>query len=168
MNNKMFSKRFITAITLCLIGLITFGCSSKSRVGGMLNLDTDLTLEFIIDRDVNPNDSERPSPLYLRLYQLSSPTQFEKSEFVDIYEKDKEILKDELIARQDLSPFIPGETRKERFVLKPGTRYIAIYAEFSQYSKSTYKVVFPVTENNVIRNREKISISGKTVKILKK
>lgn len=145
------------------------GCSSsKSRVGGVLNLDTDLRLTFVVDENVNPNDNQRPSPVFVRLYQLKSPTLFEKADFIDLFERDTELLGGELISTQVLKPLIPGEGRTDRFVLQGGARYIALYAEFSQYRGANYKVIFPVTENNIIRNAVTVQISGTDVTLLKK
>ncbi|MGN0920124.1 MAG: type VI secretion system lipoprotein TssJ [Cellvibrio sp.] len=159
---------YLKIVLIFIVASVITSCSTKSRVGGMLNLDTDLTLEFIIAENINPNESGRPSPLYIRLYQLDDTIEFEKSDFIDLYEKDQTLLGSSLINRQDLTPFIPGEDRKERFVLKPGTRFIGLYAEFSQYPQSLYKIIFPITENNVIRNKEKILINGNRMTLDKK
>lgn len=157
----------ITFFTL-LIFAVGACSSSKSRVGGVLNLDTDLKLTLKVASDINPDDNNRPSPVFIRFYQLKSTTAFDKADFIDIYEQDKEILGGDIINKQTLKPLVPGETRTERLLLEPGTRAVAIYAEFSQYAGSTYKVTFPVTENNIIRNAETVEISGRTLSLIKK
>jgi len=157
---------FICFASIALV--VTAGCSSsKSRVGGALNLDTDLKLTFILDADINPDDNKSPSPVFVRMYELKSPTLFDKADFIDIYERDKEVLGGEMITKQSLKPLKPGETRTERFVLQGGTHYVALYAEFSQYPGSVYKVSFPVTENNIIRNKATIKISGTRMTLVK-
>ncbi|HTF98506.1 MAG TPA: type VI secretion system lipoprotein TssJ [Cellvibrio sp.] len=154
---------------LIVMLLAVISCSSsKSRVGGVLNLDTDLKLTLQVSSDINPDDNNRPSPVFVRFYQLKSTTAFDKADFIDIYERDKEVFGGDIVSKQTLKPLVPGETRIERLVLEPGTRAIAIYAEFSQYAGSTYKVTFPVTENNVIRNAETVQISGRTLSLVKK
>lgn len=156
-------------LLLSMIFLTIAGCSSsKSRVGGVLNLDTDLKLTLNVASNINPDDNNRPSPVFIRFYQLKSTTAFNKADFIDIYERDKEVFGGDIISKQTLKPLVPGETRIERLVLEPGTRAIAIYAEFSQYAGSTYKVTFPVTENNVIRNAEILHISGRTLSLATK
>ena len=168
MNNRYLFTRLglMRAILLAVTVLTIASCSSsKSRVGGVLNLDTDLKLTLNVASDINPDDNNRPSPVFIRFYQLKSTTAFDKADFIDIYERDKEVFGGDIVNKQTLKPLIPGETRVERLVLEPGTRAIAIYAEFSQYAGSTYKVTFPVTENNVIRNAEVIQISGRVVSL---
>lgn len=175
-NNRflsVFSRSFIncaiTTLAIISTAMLLLACSSsKSRVGGVLNLDTDLKLTFEVASDINPDDSSRPSPVFVRFYQLKSATAFDKADFIDIYERDKEIFGGDIISKQVLKPLLPGVGRVETFVLEPGAKMIAIYAEFSQYPGSTYKVIFPVTENNVIKNKVTIKLSGRTISLVKK
>lgn len=164
-----FIFRALAAFALVSIAMLMVACSSsKSRVGGVLNLDTDLKLTFEVASDINPDDSSRPSPVFVRFYQLKSATAFDKADFIDIYERDKEIFGGDIISKQVLKPLLPGVGRVETFVLEPGAKMIAVYAEFSQYPGSTYKVIFPVTENNVIKNKATIKLSGRTISLVKK
>lgn len=176
LNNHLQSDSVFALITRIMAGVIFIsasifmvGCSSsKSRVGGVLNLDTDLKLTFEIASDINPDDYSRPSPVFVRFYQLKSATAFDKADFIDIYERDSEIFGGDIISKQVLKPLSPGVGRTESFVLEQGAKMIAVYAEFSQYPGSTYKVIFPVTENNVIKNKATIKISGRTISLVKK
>jgi len=164
-----FIIRSVTAVMFISLSLFMVGCSSsKSRVGGVLNLDTDLKLTFEVASDINPDDSSLPSPVFVRFYQLKSATAFDKADFIDIYERDTEIFGGDILNKQVLKPLPPGVGRTESFVLEPGAKMIAVYAEFSQYPGSTYKVIFPVTENNVIKNKATIKISGRTISLVKK
>lgn len=156
---------------IALLGMSVFmaGCSSsKSRVGGVLNLDTDLKLMFETASDINPDENSRPSPVFVRFYQLKSATAFDKADFIDIYERDAEIFGGDIVSKQVLKPLLPSVGRTERFVLEPGTKIIALYAEFSQYPGSTYKVTFPVTENNIIKNKVTVKITDRTIALVKK
>lgn len=167
--SRSFINRAITTLAMISTAMLLLACSSsKSRVGGVLNLDTDLKLTFEVASDINPDDSSRPSPVFVRFYQLKSATAFDKADFIDIYERDKEIFGGDIISKQVLKPLLPGVGRVETFVLEPGAKMIAIYAEFSQYPGSTYKVIFPVTENNVIKNKVTIKLSGRTISLVKK
>lgn len=164
-----FITRTIVAFAFVSMSIFMVGCSSsKSRVGGVLNLDTDLKLTFEVASDINPDDSSRPSPVFVRFYQLKSATAFDKADFIDVYERDTEIFGGDIVNKQVLKPLLPGVDRTETFVLEPGAKVIAVYAEFSQYPGSTYKVIFPVTENNVIKNKATIKISGRTIALVKK
>jgi type VI secretion system protein VasD len=167
MFQRIVSTLCVSLVSLALLALVACS-SSKSRVGGALNLDTDLQINFIIDADINPDENKRPSPVFVRLYELKVPTLFEKADFIDIYEREKEALGDSMVAKQSLKPLKPNEKRTDGFVLQSGTRFIGLYAEFSNYSGSAFKVVFPITENNVLKNEATIKISGTSMTIVKK
>lgn len=153
---------------LVLLFVFMTGCSTvNEKVGGALNFDTDLKLQVIASSSVNPDETDRASPVYLRLYQLSDPKAFENASFLDLYEKDKEVLADTFISKQELKRITPDSTRVERFVLTKGTRYVAVFAEFFKYKEARAKVVFPVTSSNVIRDSVKINISGNTMTLSK-
>lgn len=143
-----------------------WGCSSlNSKVGGALSLDTDLTLKFIADADINPDDKNRPSPLFIRLYELKSTRQFERASFIDLYERDKDALGADLLAKQTLKRLQPGDTRKDKLVLNPQTRYVGLVAEFLQYQNAKFKVLIPVAAENVIASSSTVRISGNVMTV---
>jgi len=148
-----------------MASILVSGCQT---VGETLNLDTDVMLSIEVEANVNPDESNKPSPLFLRFYELQSNKVFENADFVDLYEKDSELLGGDLIAKQELKRVTPGESRKENFVLKPETRYIAVYAEFFDYNDSKFRVVVPVENNNVFQDKVKIKISGNQMSLLKR
>jgi len=136
-------------------------CSSiNSSVGGFFNMDTDLEIRFKVDADVNPDDDRKPSPLFVRMYQLKSTKMFNRANFIDLYEKDKEVLGADMLSKQKLRRIKPGESRNENFVLNKKTRFIGLYAEFLQYKKSSFKLLIPVVPTNVIGTSEDVLIAG--------
>lgn len=140
----------------------------NSGVGGVLNLDTDLKLSLVVDSDINPDEQNTPSPLYLRLYQLKSDKMFSKADFIDLYEQDEAKLGADFISKQELKLVKPGEGRVERFVLDKETQYIALFGEFFQFKDANYKLVFPVTANNVIRNAVEVRITSNDIRLIEK
>ena len=149
--NLVFGMAFITLSA----------CSTvNSSVGGFFNMDTDLEIKFKVDADVNPDDDRKPSPLFVRMYQLKSTKMFGRANFIDLYEKDKEVLGADMISVHKLRRIKPGESRDENFVLNKDTRFIGLYAEFLRYKKSGYKLLIPVVPTNVVGTSEKVLIAG--------
>jgi type VI secretion system protein VasD len=139
-------------------------CSTvNTKLGGLLNLDTDLDLKFSADKNINPDDNNSPSPLYIRMYELKSDKKFKRAGFIDLYERDKQVLGDDMIAKQRLKRIIPGERRNKDYVLDPQTHYVGLFAEFQKYKSATFKVVIPVDPTNVIASSSAVHISGNTV-----
>ncbi|MBL1276980.1 MAG: type VI secretion system lipoprotein TssJ [Ectothiorhodospiraceae bacterium] len=143
-------------ITLILSAACT---TMNTKVGGMLNLDSDLKINFLVETDINPDDNQTPSPLILRMYQLKAPTAFNKANFIDIYEKDTEILGSELVSRKKLKRIKPGENHETRFVLDPETKFVGIYAEFLKYKDADFKLIIPIAQTNVFSSTADVKIS---------
>ena len=118
--------------------------SACSNVASVLNLDADLELNVIAKDDINPDDSERASPLVIRLYELKDNKKFEGMEFYDIYLNDKKILGKNLIDKHKLKHFVPDTKRKKQFVLNKKTKYVGLFAEFSNYKDSEFRAVVEI------------------------
>ena len=155
-----------TGIVLAVAAIA--GCTSlNSRVGGVFNMDTDLVLRFKTDADVNPDDKKRPSPVFIRLYELKSTKQFARANFIDLYERDGEVLGADMVAKQTLKRLKPGDERKDSLVLKPETRYVGLVAEFLQYRDAKFKIVIPVAHTNVFATSADVRLSGNNMTLAK-
>ena len=154
-----------SALLIFVTVLLLSGCQT---VGKTLNLDTDVTLTFKTAKNINPDDSQKASPLFVRFYELKSKSIFEKAEFIDLYERDDEILAKDLVSKKELKRLTPGETREETFVLDPDTKYIALFSEFLRYEDSKYQVIVPVETNNIFEDDVKINITSNVMSIVKK
>ena len=167
MLNLKGSLAFVCVGLLSLF--IVTGCSSsKSRVGSALNLDTNLKVNFIVDANINPDENKRPSPVFVRLYELKSPDVFQKADFIDLYEHDTKVLGADYINKQVLKPLSPGLNRTDDFVLKNSATTIGLYVEFSQYRGANYKLNFPIVEHSISKNEVTVKISGTDISIVKK
>lgn len=131
---------------------------AKSPVGSMLKLDTDVRIKFSVAEDINPDEKQTSSPLVVRFYELESNIAFRQADFIGLFEQDDSILGKDLISKRELVPILPGKSRTDRIVVNPKTRYVALFAEFYEYRNSKYKLVFPVTANNVVDNSVNIFI----------
>jgi len=151
-------------LVIALLSIVNIACTTvNSKVGGLLNLDTDLEMAFKVDADINPDDRKTPSPLFVRMYELKSPKMFRKANFIDLFERDSETLGADMISKQRLKRIKPGEGRQENFVLSEETRYVGLYAEFLQYKDAAYKVIIPVVANNVISTSATIRLTGNRI-----
>lgn len=150
-----------------LVAVLSACTTLNTKVGKMLNFDTDLKLTFKVDADINPDDQKTPSPLFIRMYELKSTKQFERASFLELFERDKETLGAGMIAKQRLKRIRPGEDTEVSFVLDSKTQFIGLYAEFSEYKNANFKVVIPVASQNVIASSATIHIAGNALSVLK-
>ncbi len=160
-----YTTYFKSPLFLMSIFMLMSCSSLNSPVGGFFKLDTDLTLTFKVDADINPDDKKTPSPLFIRLYELKATKMFEKANFLDIFEKDKEALGADMLVKHRLKRLKPGEDGEFSVVLDKNTQYVGVFAEFLQYKNSTYKVILPVVINNVFATSATIRVSGNAIRI---
>ena len=151
---------FSLAFVAIFLSVLTACQAVNSSVGGYFDLDTDIRIELLVDADINPDELGIASPLFIRLYELSSNKMMRRADFIEIYERDKEVLGADMIAVHKLKRLKPGENRTEHFVLDKKTNYVALYAEFLQFKESKYKLIIPVVSNNVFRDSVVIRVSG--------
>ncbi|MCP4321111.1 MAG: type VI secretion system lipoprotein TssJ [Psychromonas sp.] len=164
MNKLKFLKTFYVSAMVLLLA----SCSVvNTKVGGVLDLDTDFQLTFVVEDNINPDDSKEPSPVIVRMYELKSTKLFENSNFIDLYERDVEVLGKSMITQQSLKAIKPSEARTANFVLSKDTKYIGLYVEFLQYEDAKYKVTIPIAQTNVVSSSAKVQISENTISILK-
>lgn len=150
-----------------LLSVFLVACSSQeSRVGRMLNLNTDFILTVEAAAQINPSSQDEAAPVFLRLYELSSDEAFEEADFIDLYEREKAVLGDSLIKFRQLPRVAPNEVRDYEMVLNSETRFVGILAEFYQYEDASYKIVVPVTSKNVFRDRLRVRISGNDISLV--
>ncbi len=149
----------LSLLLLLIVGLSA--CQSMNgTVGTVFGLDTDLQIDFEVDADINPDDLGIASPLFIRMYELKSRKMMEKAGFIDLYERDKEVLGADLITVHNLKHFEPGESRTEHFVIAKNANYVVLYAEFLAFKDAKFKLIIPVVANNVFRNSVIIRVSG--------
>ena len=160
-------SRSLLLYSSLLIGsaLLLSGCASlNSTAGGLVRADTDVSLTFVAESDSNPDDNGKPSPVFVRIYELKSPKLFERADFIDLYERDEEILGADLLNKQVLKRLLPGEERKERFKkLAEDAEYVGLFAEFLRYEEAKFKLIVPVARNNLFSNKAKVVISGNSI-----
>lgn len=163
MLNKKITKTLVIFLITPLLLSIGSCTSLNGWVGSKFGFDTDLTLVLRVDSDINPDDKRKPSPLYIRLYELKATKMLRNADFLGLYERDTEVLGADFVAKQELKRILPGGNRMDSFVLHKETRYIALYAEFLDYKAAKYIVIAPVVANNVISTTVTVRVSKNNI-----
>lgn len=136
--------------------LLNSGCSTTAKI---LNLDTEVVLDFQVWPKINPDDNGRASPLVVRMYELKDSRQFLAEDFIDLFEESKERLGADLLAERRLRELTPGLNRTETFQLAPEVKYIGLLGEFIQYENAQARVVIAIEPN---RKTKKVIWINKT------
>lgn len=146
--------RFVLLRGLILsTAFLVSGCASvasgvtSAALGKIFEPDpTSIAAKFVATDFINPDLDNRPSPMIVRFYELSSVGKFNEAGFFKLYEQDEDTLGKDLLERDELQ-FIPGETRTFERELNPETRYIAVMAAFREIDKATWRASFEVVPN---------------------
>jgi len=151
----MLSKTGLAAVALAG-AFVLAGCG-----GGTAAIRADV----VAGADVNPDARGRPSPVVVKVFELKSLAAFEAADFFSLFEKDKETLGGELLARDELS-LVPGGKRALARELKPETRYVGVVAGYRDLERSTWRAAVPVppkktTSVIVLLESRKVSIVAK-------
>jgi len=117
------------------LSLIT-ACSGSSSPG---------TVEFTINAgdDINPDPGKRPSPVVLRIYQLTGGTQFQAADFFQLFDKETPTLGPDLAAREEVT-VAPGKSLKITIQLKPNVQTIGVAAAFRDIDRASWRAAIDV------------------------
>lgn len=139
----MQTQRVLPRVTsVVAAAMLAFGCASTppseevAEVSGRIQVGPEL----------NPNAEGRPSPVFLRIYQLTEKTAFTSAAYDDLADRDTEVLGTSLITRDELElcprepPEAPrsartesrcqGEQRSLTLDIQGDARYLAVMGEF--------------------------------------
>ena len=114
---------------------------------------------------MNPDSRGRPSPVVLRFYELKSLAAFNSADFFGLYERDKETLGPELVAREEFQ-LLPGDKKQFQRQVQPDTRYVGVLAAFRDLERATWRASAPVPANQttplmVTLDGNKVSVSAR-------
>ena len=107
-------------------------------------------MSFIVGPNVNPDPTGRPSPVIVRTYELKSATVFNSSDFFAVFDRDKEILGADLVARDEWA-LTPGSNRQALKNLQRDTRYVGVVAAFRDVERARWRAATFVYPNQTTR-----------------
>ena len=156
--------------SLCYFSLLVYLTGCASTAAGVTKGTLDKIFEddppvldaiYVASPELNPDRKGESSPLVVRIYELKSPTEFNATQFFPLYEDEKDVLGDDLVAfeEKEILPEEKGEIKKE---LNMETRYIGILGAYRDIEHAVWRVYVetPLDETTeVIIKFDKLSIS---------
>ena len=132
MKRNLFIAPFID---LCVVigCLILTACSSSPD-------PTLLDLTLTASADLNPDLTNRPSPMVIKLVELKSHTAFENADYFALSANTKTALGPDYVA-EEVMPVRPGEIKKFKLRLHPESRFIGVLAEYRALDKAVWRYV---------------------------
>lgn len=126
--------RGIQCLFLSLVVLLG-GCVVANAV-----VDPYTNLRFEALGNVNPDGTNRPSPVVVRVYELSSAETFRSAGFFDLYDEPRAVLERDLLSMSELV-VRPGLVQMQPMQLNRKTRYIGVVVAFQNIEDAQWKLV---------------------------
>lgn len=138
------------AINVCFVIMIS-SCSSigsSSEDGSQIVLFERskelLAFSLTAVSKLNPDQNGRPSPLVIRIYQLSSDALFRNADFYKLLDDDAQVLNRDIQQKQQFMVY-PGEKRSRTdMVISRKTRFIGIVGEFRDVDNAVATLLIPI------------------------
>ncbi|MBO1895140.1 MULTISPECIES: type VI secretion system lipoprotein TssJ [unclassified Shewanella] len=142
-------------IVLVSFLLLNSGCKT---INAVVPPSTDLT--FNASADINPDINDRPSPVVVKIFELSSRTIFDTQDFFTLDESAESVLGPDLIRKDELE-LQPSETREYAMTLGQNTRFVGVIVAYRDIDSSRWRSVVavdPTGYDDVVINIEKIAV----------
>jgi type VI secretion system protein VasD len=124
----------------CLVVLLGLSASCGKLMGPK---PTQAALELRAASTLNPDDTGRPSPLRLRLYELKSISAFNSGDFNSLYQRDKEVLGGDLVALEEIQ-VQPGMQKSFTRKLSPDTKFLGVLAPYRKIEQAGWRASMEV------------------------
>lgn len=123
---------------------------------------TKLTLTIEATSGVNPDDSQRPSPIKVRVYELKDSNSFSEADYFSLDKNDKTVLAADLLAKDE---FIlrPGESKKIERKSNTQTTALGVLAGYRDLPNAVWRTVYKLPEAPEAAWYRAVMPSNKTV-----
>jgi len=155
---SMEYKRRILPFLLVLASVWLSACAGKL----LAPFATWVQLDITSNNTLNPDESGRPSPVVLRIYELKDITNFQSKDFFQIYDNDEEALGDSLIKKDELN-FRPGESTFIEREFNPDAAYIGVFVAFRDVDEAHWRAFYKLRQSRT--NKLKIDLHDIKVSI---
>lgn len=138
--------RTFRSILFCIWIVVLGGCSSSGSSPTFLP-PFKVEVNIISENDINVYSDGSAHPVVIRIYQLREIGAFNKSEFLELYNQDRSVLNEALVDMINISPVLPGKTKKISLDVQQEARYLAVLAEFANYRQLVTKSYISLAED---------------------
>jgi len=96
-----------------------------------------------VSENVNPDTSDRPSPVVMKIFELSSRTIFDTQDFFSLYEAPEKLLGPDLLKKDELE-LQPGSVQNYEMSLNRNTRYVGVVVAYRNIDQARWRAVIEV------------------------
>lgn len=135
MNHRMAweRRRLLVAGVACALA----GCASSAPKPVVVKLTMQAT------PNVNPDQRGRPSPVSLKLFELKSLSSFERADFFSLFDRERETLGPELVARDEFV-MKPGDKIAQERKVPPDAKFLGVVVGYRDLERSQWRLSIPI------------------------
>lgn len=124
---------------LCVsVFLFLTGCTTVNKI---IPPSTDVMIN--VSKAVNPDMTGRPSPVVMKIYELSSRTLFDTQDFFSLYDDPEKILGPDLLKKDELE-LQPSSQHEYKMELNRNTRYVGFVVAYRDIDQARWRAVVEV------------------------
>ena len=144
-------------LTLLIVALTS--CSATKKMFGLTN-NIDITIQTT--KDVNLDAQGNPSPIVVRLYELSTAVEFRKADYEALFSDEQATLGKDLL-RRDEYEIKPEQTRIIARKAKENTKYLGLLAAYHNTTNIKWRAVISLNSSGNADMKLLLEKSGITV-----
>jgi len=126
------------AVGFMLAALLLAGCANPRKAA-----PAPFTVVIVADSGLNPDRNGQPMPVQVKLLRLRSATAFNGGDFFTLYEKEDQILGEELASKETLM-VQPGETRTITGKSSGEERMLGVVVAYRDMDNSVWRGLAPL------------------------
>jgi type VI secretion system protein VasD len=121
---------------------------------------TVIKVTLAADPAVNPDGHGRPSPIVLRLYELKTVAAFGRADFFSLWDREKDTLGAELVARDEVQ-LRPGESRTIERPAGADAQQLAVVAAYRDIERADWRGAIALRQHEV--NAVAVAVGARSV-----
>lgn len=126
--------RYAKQVVLIVLSALLIGCATTTRP----ELPVPVEIAIAASERLNPTEQGRPSPVVVRIYELSAPTWFQAADFFELIGMQEAAKNEEVLDVQEFVA-IPGEVRVVRKRANLATRVIGVVAGYRDMDSGAWR-----------------------------
>jgi type VI secretion system protein VasD len=122
-------------------------------------------VDIVVDPNINPDLSGRPSPVIVRTYELKSVSAFEAASSSALLhgDKDKDSLGADVVERKELTIF-PGTNSWLKIPLTPQTRFLGVTAAFRDVDRAKWRASMAISSDDSSQLEIRLELNDLSIK----
>jgi type VI secretion system protein VasD len=133
-------------VVACTAAVLASACGKKApepvppalTIAAAANARVKSALTIAASADANPDGTGRPSPVFVRVYQLRTDAAFTSAGFEALWDDDQKVLGQELISRDEYD-LDPSEKQVIDVTVSGDTRFIGAIAAFRDIRNAQWR-----------------------------